>query len=178
MGKTILVWTPARPPYVACQPQFVYLFMRFMHLYAIKKCLYVLHLHVVYVTFILKKGSHCSCVRVCYCGVCVCLFVGCCGWAGWGRGPWCGCLCVTSTHGDGGMRLNASPRMSGNLLRVCVYFWGQRACVCARCRISDGPTWPYWSLSSIFMYQEQRPGNLLQWLVTAIMCISLLVFRY
>lgn len=151
--------------------------MRFMHLYAIKKCLYVLHLHVVYVTFILKR-THTVYVCVCVSVVCVCLFVGCCGWAGWGRGPWCGCLCVTSTHGDGGMRLHASPRMSGNLLRARVYFWGQRACVRARRRISDGPTRPYWSLYSIFMYQEQRPGNLLHWLVTTIMCISLLVFHH
>lgn len=64
--------------------------------------------------------------------VCVCLCVGCCGWAGWGERPWCGCLCATSTHGDGGMRLHASPKKSGNLLCVWVCARARaRVCICA-----------------------------------------------
>lgn len=56
---------------------------------------------------------------------CVCVCLGSCGWAGWGQRPWCGRFCTTSTHGDGGKRLKAWSRKSGNLVAcVCV-------CVCS-----------------------------------------------
>lgn len=98
------------------------------------------------------KGSMsvCVCVSLCVCA-CVCVCVGGCGWAGWGRRPWCGRLCVTSTHGDGGMRLHASPRMSGNPVDECI-------CACVCMCVYSGPTWPYRSLCICVSWR--RLGNI------------------
>lgn len=47
--------------------------------------------------------------------------------------PWCGCLCPTSTHGDGDIGFHTSARLSGNLQCgcLCVYMC-VCVCVCSR----------------------------------------------
>lgn len=118
--KTLLVWTPAWS-----HMSTVSLSLRlclcglWVYLHAVKIVCMCCTRILVFMLHLCKKKKKKRLTGAC----------GCCGWAGWGKGPWCGCLCVTSTHGDGGMRLHASPRMSGNVLCVCL--WDECACACA-----------------------------------------------
>lgn len=70
----------------------------------------------------------------------------CCGWAGRGRRPWCGCLCNTLTHGNEGMRLH-HQKMSGNL----VFVWAYSVTF-------NGLTWPNRSLC--VSVSLRYPGNI------------------
>lgn len=72
--------------------------------------------------------------------VCVCVCVGCCGWTGWGIRPWCGCLCVTSTHGDGGIRLLITKNVWEPSVYACLCVC-EAECACACVCVCTLWTW-------------------------------------
>lgn len=122
-------------PYVYGQPEHasvyvcVYVVCECICLYTVKSvCLCVLYLHISVHTFVLQKAHQSVCLCVCVHVFAYVFLLAAVGEQGGANRPWCGCLCVTSTHGDGGMRLHASPRMSGNLLCVCSWVY---LCMCA-----------------------------------------------